>query len=137
MLKEHKMYSVVEIKGHQYKLSPGDLVDVELLETEVGKTVTFDDVYLVGGEKTLVGFPKVAGAKVTAKVLRHGRGRKIIVLKRAPGRYRKKNGHRQHYTALLITEVSDGTTVAQMPSDHKNSKLLKVFINFCYSLDKF
>jgi len=102
------MYTVVEIKGHQYKLSAGDLIDVERIEAEVGSTVTFDQVLLVGGTKTLVGAPVVGGAKVTAKVVKQGRTRKILVLKRKPGAYRKKNGHRQCFTGLLITEINDG-----------------------------
>lgn len=102
------MYTVVEIKGHQYKLSAGDLIDVEKIEAEVGSTVTFDKVLLVSGTKTLVGAPVVGGAKVTAKVVKQGRTRKIFVLKRKPGAYRKKNGHRQCFTGLLITEISDG-----------------------------
>jgi large subunit ribosomal protein L21 len=102
------MYTVVEIKGHQYKLSAGDLIDVEKIDAEVGSVVTFDQVLLVGGTKTLVGAPVVGGAKVTAKVVRQGRTRKILVLKRKPGGRRVKNGHRQCYTGLLITELNDG-----------------------------
>ena len=56
------MYTVVEIKGHQYKLSAGDLIDVERIEAEVGATLTFDQVLLVGGTKTIVGAPVVGGA---------------------------------------------------------------------------
>lgn len=102
------MYTVVEIKGHQYKLAAGDLIDVEKIEAEVGATVSFDQVLLVGGTKTIVGAPVVGGAKVTAKVVRQGRTRKILVLKRKPGGSRRKNGHRQCYTGLLITEINDG-----------------------------
>ncbi len=103
------MYSVVEIKGHQYKLKAGDMIDVEKIDVEEGKTVTFDSVLLIGGgAKTIVGSPVVGGAKVTATVVRQARGRKIIVLKRKPGAYRRKNGHRQAYTGLLITEINDG-----------------------------
>jgi large subunit ribosomal protein L21 len=102
------MYTVVEIKGHQYKLAAGDLIDVEKIEAEVGATVTFDKVLLVSGAKTIVGAPVVGGAQVTAKVVKQGRTRKIIVLKRKPGAYRRKNGHRQCYTGLLITEINDG-----------------------------
>lgn len=102
------MYSVVEIKGHQYKLKAGDKIDVERIEAEVGSTVTFDKVLLIGGDKTLVGSPVLGGAKVTAQVIKQDRARKIIVLKRKPGAYRRKNGHRQHFTGLLITEISDG-----------------------------
>lgn len=103
------MYSVVEIKGHQYKLKAGDMIDVEKIEAEVGATVSFDKVLLVGGAgKTLVGAPTLGGATVTAQVVKQGRTRKILVLKRKPGAYRRKNGHRQCFTGLLITEVNDG-----------------------------
>jgi large subunit ribosomal protein L21 len=103
------MYTVVEIKGHQYKLSAGDKIDVERIEAEEGATVTFDQVLLVGGgAKTLVGAPILGGAKVTAKVVKQGRTRKILVLKRKPGGSRRKNGHRQCYTGLVITEINDG-----------------------------
>lgn len=103
------MYSVVEIKGHQYKLKAGDLIDVERIEAEVGATVSFDKVLLVGGgAKTLVGAPTLGGAKVTAQVVKQGRSRKFFVLKRKPGGRRVKNGHRQSFTGLLITEVNDG-----------------------------
>lgn len=102
------MYTVVEIKGHQYKLAAGDLIDVERIEAEVGTTVIFDKVLLVGGTKTIVGAPVVGGATVKAEVVRQGRTRKIIVLKRKPGGCRVKNGHRQCYTGLRITEISDG-----------------------------
>lgn len=120
------MYCIVEIKGHQYKVQPGDLIDVEKMSDEAGKTVSLSDVLLVGGEKVLIGQPTVAGATVTAKVVRHGRTRKILVLKRAPGRYRRKNGHRQDYTGLLITEVADGKgATSKIDSNHKNAKYLK------------
>src|SRR5665647_3525169 len=102
------MYTVVEIKGHQYKLKAGDLIDVEKIEAEVGTTVDFDKVLMIGGATTIVGVPVIGGAKVTAKVVRQGRTRKILVLKRKPGGSRRKNGHRQCYTALLITEIADG-----------------------------
>ncbi|HXH31142.1 MAG TPA: 50S ribosomal protein L21 [Bacteriovoracaceae bacterium] len=103
------MYTVVEIKGHQYKLSAGDLIDVERIEAEVGATITFDKVLLIGGgATTVVGAPVIGGATVTAKVVRQARTRKILILKRKPGAYRRKNGHRQCYTGLFITEINDG-----------------------------
>ena len=102
------MYGVVEISGHQYEVRPGDIVDVQLLEASEGSFIELDKVYFVGGENPVVGFPVVAGAKVKAKIVRHGKSRKILVFKRKAGKYQRKNGHRQNYTALLITELHDG-----------------------------
>ncbi|TDJ04221.1 MAG: 50S ribosomal protein L21 [Deltaproteobacteria bacterium] len=102
------MYSVVEISGHQYKVSAGDLIDVQKLTAKEGSSVDFDQVFFVGGKKPIIGFPVIEGAKVTAQVIRHDKARKIIVFKRKPGLYQKRMGHRQQYTALLITEVTDG-----------------------------
>ena len=102
------MYGVVEIAGHQYKVQAGDVIDVQKLSAEVGSDVTLDKVLFVGGEKTSVGTPTVAGATVTAKVIRTDRSRKLLVFKRKPGMYKKRKGHRQHYTSLFITELNDG-----------------------------
>lgn len=99
------MYSVVEIKGHQYKVQEGDIVDVQKMDAEVGSTVELDRVLFVGGDTPKVGTPVVEGAKVTAEVVRQARSRKVIVFKRKPGLSRTKNGHRQHYTALKITGI--------------------------------
>lgn len=103
------MYGVVEIQGHQYKVKAGDLIDVEKLAKDAGSTVEFNNVlFVANGDKYLVGLPNVNGAKVVAKVLKHDKSRKVIVFKRKPGAYKRKNGHRQQFTALLITEVADG-----------------------------
>lgn len=99
------MYSVVEIKGHQYKVKEGDIVDVQKMDAEIGSKLELDKVLFIGGDAPKVGTPVVEGAKVTAEVIRQARSRKIIVSKRSPGGYRKKNGHRQHYTALKITSI--------------------------------
>lgn len=97
------MYSVVEIKGHQYRVQEGDIIDVQRMDGEVGDKVTLDQVLFTGGDTPKVGAPLVAGATVTAEIVRQARSRKIIIMKRAPGKYRKKNGHRQYYTGLKIT----------------------------------
>jgi large subunit ribosomal protein L21 len=99
------MYGVVEIKGHQYKVKEGDIVDVQKMDAEVGSKVELDQVLFIGGDAPKVGTPTVEGAKVTAEVIRQARSRKVIVMKRSPGKYRTKNGHRQHYTALKITGI--------------------------------
>jgi large subunit ribosomal protein L21 len=117
------MYGVVEIGGHQYRVQAGDVLDVQKLSDEAGSTLELDKVLFVGGDKALVGAPTVSGAKVTAKVIRHDRSRKIIIFKRKPGAYKRKNGHRQHYTSLLITEVADGQgNTAKIEADSKNAK---------------
>lgn len=99
------MYGIVEIKGHQYRVQAGDIIDVEKLGEEVGKKVEFSEVLFIGGDNVQVGKPYVSGAKVVAEVIRNARSRKKIVLVRKPGKYQKKNGHRQHYTGLKILEV--------------------------------
>ncbi len=102
------MYGIVQIKGHQYKVQAGDIIDVDKLDANVDDTVDFDQVLFTGGSNPRVGSPTVDGAKVVAKVVRQARSRKVIVMRRSPGKYKKKNGHRTHYTGLLITEVHNG-----------------------------
>ena len=102
------MYGVVEIAGHQYRVKAGDLIDVQKLTAEVGSDVTLDKVLFVGGDKAAVGTPTVSGATVTARVVRTDRSRKMLIFKRKPGLYKKRKGHRQHYTSLFITELNDG-----------------------------
>lgn len=117
------MYGVVEIGGHQYRVEAGDVLDVQKLTDEAGATVELDKVLFVGGEKAVIGQPVVAGAKVTAKVIKHDRSRKVIVFKRKPGAYKRKNGHRQHYTSLLITEITDGQgNTAKIDAESKSAK---------------
>ncbi len=118
------MYSVLEIAGHQYKVKAGDLIDVEkLTSNEEGSTVKFDKVLFVGGENNLVGLPTVAGAHVVAKVIRHDRSRKILVHKRKKAGRKYTNGFRKHYTALLITELSDGKgAVDKISNDSKEAQ---------------
>lgn len=101
------MYGIVEISGHQYKVKTGDLIDVEKLKMEVGKTIEFEALF-IGGEFPQVGTPTIKGARVAAQIFKHDVGRKLTVFRRSPGHYRKKRGHRQEYTALLITKIDDG-----------------------------
>ncbi len=99
------MYAIVVSGGKQYKVSEGDLLDVEVLPVEVGSSVELDQVLLVGGEDgTKIGTPLVDGAKVTATVKEHGRGKKIIVYKHKKN-YKRKQGHRQNYTRLLVEKI--------------------------------
>lgn len=118
------MYGVVEISGHQYRVRPGDIIDVEKLSVEAGQSVEIEDVLFTGGETPRVGLPTVEGAKVVVKVIKHDKARKVIVFKRkrTSGR-RVKNGHRQQYTALLVTEINDGNgSVAKIDAESKVAK---------------
>ncbi|HHV96923.1 MAG TPA: 50S ribosomal protein L21 [Clostridiaceae bacterium] len=102
------MYAVVEIGGKQYKVQEGDVVFVDKLAAEEGEIVTFDRVLAVSQEGTIIfGRPVVEGATVQAKVLGHGKGKKIIVFKYKPKKnYRRKQGHRQPYTKLQIDKIN-------------------------------
>jgi large subunit ribosomal protein L21 len=101
------MHAVVKTGGKQYRVSPGDSIEVEKLPYEVGKQIELDQVLLVtNGDGAKIGQPLVEGAKVKATVTRQARGRKLIVFKyRSSKRYRRKRGHRQHYTRLRIDDI--------------------------------
>lgn len=101
------MYAIIETGGKQVKIEEGQEIMVELLEGEAGETVTFDKVLFVGGDDTKVGTPYVEGATVTGKIEEHGRGQKIIVFKYKPKKnYRRKQGHRQPYTKVVINAIN-------------------------------
>ncbi len=101
-------YAIVQTGGKQYRVQPGDTVRVESLPGDEGDLVELEDVRMVSddGDVTL-GTPNIPGAKVTAEIIGRGRGKKIIVFKyKAKTRYRRKNGHRQNYTELRVTDIS-------------------------------
>lgn len=104
------MYAIVETGGKQYRVAEGDICRVELLPEEVGAEVALERVMAVGnGEELEVGKPFVSGACVKARVKAHGKGRKIIVYKfKAKKNYRRKQGHRQPYTDLVIEKIEAG-----------------------------
>ncbi|WP_296385879.1 50S ribosomal protein L21 [Winogradskyella sp.] len=102
------MYAIVEIAGHQFKVEKDQRVFVNRLSTEEGKKVSFDNVLLIGdGSKTTVGAPAIDGAQVSAKVLKHLKGDKVIVFKKKRRKgYRVKNGHRQSLTEIVIEGIT-------------------------------
>ena len=102
------MYAVVKIKNQQYRVSPDLKLQVPLLDSEVGATLSFDEVLMLSdGDEIKVGAPTVDGASVAAEVLAHGRSRKIIVFKKKRRKnYRRKNGHRQQFTEIRITGIN-------------------------------
>ncbi|MGD9201010.1 MAG: 50S ribosomal protein L21 [Chitinispirillia bacterium] len=102
------MISVVEQSGFQFKVTEGDTIRVPLIEAEKGKEITLDRVLLIGeGESITVGTPTVEGAEVKAKVIDHGKNKKVMVMKKKRRKdYKLKKGHRQDYTQLQITSIS-------------------------------
>lgn len=102
------MYAIVEIAGHQFKVEKDQKVFVNRLSTEEGKKVSFDNVLLIGnGNDVTLGAPAIDGAQVSAKVLKHLKGDKVIVFKKKRRKgYRVKNGHRQSLTEIVIEGIT-------------------------------
>ncbi|MCX7784552.1 MAG: 50S ribosomal protein L21 [Meiothermus sp.] len=99
------MYAIIKTGGKQYRAEAGSKLRVEKLEANPGDTVEFDALML-GGEKTVLGTPTVPGAKVVAEVVDHGKGKKVVVAKfKAKIHYRRKRGHRQPYTEIVVKEI--------------------------------
>ena len=102
------MYAVLETGGKQYRVASGDTLEVERLDVEAGKPVTFDRVLLVNNEgKVSVGSPTVSGASVVADVVEHKRGKKVTTfkMKRRKG-YHKTIGHRQELTVVQVKTIN-------------------------------
>jgi large subunit ribosomal protein L21 len=102
------MYAVVKTGGKQYRVAAGEKIKVEQIPADVGAEITLDQVLMVGeGESVKIGAPLVTGAKVTAKVIAHGRHDKVNIFKmRRRKHYQKHQGHRQNYTELEIAGIS-------------------------------
>ena len=102
------MYAVIRTGGKQYRVAPGDILEVEKLEGNVGDTITLDDVLLVAdGEAVTIGQPTVEGASVTAKITGQHRGEKILVFRYRPKkRIRVRRGHRQYLTRIQIESIN-------------------------------
>jgi len=99
--------AIIETGGKQYEVTPGAILRVEKLDAPENETLEIDKVLLIRTpEQTLIGTPYVAGAKVIAKVRKHGRGEKVIVFKFKPKkRYMRKKGHRQWFTELQVEQI--------------------------------
>ncbi|WP_416885818.1 50S ribosomal protein L21 [Marinospirillum sp.] len=102
------MYAVIKSGGKQYRVKEGQTLKLEKIEVATGESIQFDEVLLVSdGENIKVGAPVVAGAKVTAEVVDHGRGDKIRIIKfRRRKHHMKRQGHRQWYTEVKITGIA-------------------------------
>jgi large subunit ribosomal protein L21 len=101
------MLAVIKTGGKQYLVSPGDKIKIEKIEEKEGNEIVFDNVLLVEKQNHLeIGKPLVKGAKVIGKVLKQGRGKKVIAFKyKSKTRYKKKKGHRQPFTEIEIIKI--------------------------------
>ena len=101
------MYAIICTGGKQYKVSEGDVLQIEKLGKAAGETVSFDVLAVNNGEELKIGTPIVEGASVTASVVKEGKAKKVIVYKYKPKTgYHKKNGHRQLYTQVKIEKIN-------------------------------
>lgn len=101
-----KMFAIIETGGKQYNVTEGDIIKVEKLSNAVGDKVKFEVLMISDGKKLVAGTPTVKGAEVTAEVLSHGKGDKIVVFKYKPKKNeRKKQGHRQPWTEIKIESI--------------------------------
>ena len=106
------MYAVIVTGGKQYRVTAGSIIEVEKLEVNVGDTVKIDQVLALSGDKNIIGSPVVAGAMVEAQVLEQGKADKVLIFKKKRRHnYRRKNGHRQRFTALHILSIALNGTV--------------------------
>lgn len=103
------MFAVIKTGGKQYTVAANDVITIERLEGDVGNVITFDQVLMLGGEKTVVGAPTVAGACVAGELVEQARGPKTISFKkRRRQNSKRKKGHRQHLSLVRITEILTG-----------------------------
>ena len=118
------MYAIVEIAGQQFKVEKDQQIFVHRLEAKEGSKVDFENVLLIdNGGKVNVGAPAVKGAKVTAKVLDHLKGDKVIVFKKKRRKgYRVKNGHRQYLTKLEIVKIDEKAVAKKAPAKKSEPK---------------
>ena len=101
------MYAVVRSGGKQYRVEPGQRIRVERLAGSVGDAIELGEVLLIGGEgEARIGQPLVAGARAVGKIVDQGRARKVMLFKlKRRGNYRRKQGHRQAYTEILVDRI--------------------------------
>lgn len=104
---QYFMYAIIETGGKQYRVTEGDILTIEKIEVAEGQTFDFDRVLTVVKDgEVVVGKPLVSDAKVTAEVVSHGKGKKILVFKyKAKSNYRRRQGHRQPFTKVRIDKI--------------------------------
>ncbi|MDD4657533.1 MAG: 50S ribosomal protein L21 [Eubacteriales bacterium] len=102
------MYAILENGGKQYRVCEGDVIFLEKIQAQPGETVSFHEVLAVGLEdKLMLGKPYVENASITAKIVDHGKARKVLIFKyKAKKNYRRKQGHRQPFTKVAIEKIN-------------------------------
>ncbi len=120
------MYAIVEIAGQQFKIEEDQQIFVHRLEVEEGSKVDFDKVLLMDNSGVVnIGAPVIKGAKVTAKVLEHLKGDKVIVFKKKRRKgYKVKNGHRQYLTKLEILKIDENSSIERKEAPKKEAKVV-------------
>jgi large subunit ribosomal protein L21 len=104
--REDEMFAVIKSGGKQYRIAADQTLKVEKLAGEAGDAVTFSEVLMLGGEEPTIGAPFVSGASVRAEIVEQGRGKKVVIFKkRRRQNSRRKNGHRQDFTLVRVTEI--------------------------------
>lgn len=118
------MYAIVEIAGQQFKVEKDQQVFVHRLDNKEGSKVEFDNVLLIDNDgKVKVGAPAISGAKVTAKVVSHLKGDKVVVFKKKRRKgYKVKNGHRQAFTEILIQKIYEKAAAKKAPAKKTEAK---------------
>jgi large subunit ribosomal protein L21 len=125
------MYAVIQSGGKQYRVAPGDFLQIEKLSGEIGNSVSFDQVLFYSkkdddSSKITIGKPYIEGACVTGQVVGQGRGDKIIIVKmKRRKQYRRTKGHRQEYTQVLVTGFKTQNDSFDLSEDEKKLKLSK------------
>jgi len=123
------MYAVIQTGGKQYRVQPGDILQVEKLEGAIGSALKFDQVLMVAsgdgtGSGITLGKPLLAGANVDCEVVGQGRGDKILIIKmKRRKQYRRTQGHRQDYTQILVTGVAHGSDKATLSAADKTARM--------------
>jgi large subunit ribosomal protein L21 len=127
------MYAVIETGGKQYRVQPGDIIQVEKLEGDSGSTMKFDQILFFSegsadSAKITLGKPYISGASVHAEVVGQGRGDKILIIKmKRRKQYRRTQGHRQEYTQILVTGMENGAGVKTTLSDEDKKAKMQAF----------
>lgn len=100
------MYAVIRTGGKQYRVAQGDVLRIEKIKGDAGADVSFDEVLMLGGDAPKVGRPTVAGAKVTGKILRQDKERRVLHFRKEKEGWTRRKGHRQPFTEVKVVSIS-------------------------------